>query len=68
MYYPRNINNTKLGKNAVLVVGYGTSNGEDFWLIKKSWGTSWGIQGYMMLARNKGNACGIADSISYPFV
>ncbi|XP_029918815.1 cathepsin L1-like [Myripristis murdjan] len=53
--------------HAILIVGYGTDQGEDFWLVKNSWGTGWGEAGYLRLARNS-NLCGIADDAIYPEV
>merc|ERR1711964_590240 len=45
--------------HAVLVVGYGTDNGVDYWKIKNSWAADWGENGYYRIVRGE-NKCGVA--------
>ncbi|TKY71824.1 Senescence-specific cysteine protease SAG12 [Spatholobus suberectus] len=56
--------------HAVTAIGYGTSeDGTKYWLIKNSWGQTWGENGYMRLRRESGQpegVCGVAMKASYP--
>jgi C1A family cysteine protease len=50
--------------HTVLLVGYGTENGQDYWLVKNSWSTYWGDQGYVKMSRLNNN-CGVETTPTY---
>ncbi|GAB2222450.1 hypothetical protein Droror1_Dr00013671 [Drosera rotundifolia] len=56
--------------HGVVAVGYGTEKSKDYWIVRNSWGSDWGEDGYIRLERNiggRGNGkCGISMEPSYP--
>jgi len=74
-YYSSGILNGNCGTqldHGVLAVGYGADdNGDEYWKVKNSWGTSWGEEGYVLICKDCGangdnGECGIYDDPSYP--
>ncbi|XP_068189106.1 digestive cysteine proteinase 2 isoform X1 [Antennarius striatus] len=63
-YEPACGNTTDDLDHAVLAVGYGTLNGEPYWLIKNSWSTYWGNDGYVLMSM-KDNNCGVTTGATF---
>uniref|UniRef100_A0A8C3CES2 Uncharacterized protein n=1 Tax=Cairina moschata TaxID=8855 RepID=A0A8C3CES2_CAIMO len=66
-YEPKCANKPGELDHAVLAVGYGVLQGETYWLIKNSWSTYWGNDGYILMAM-KDNNCGVATEATYPIL
>jgi cathepsin L len=64
VYYESRCSSTDLD-HGVLVVGYAASGSTQYWIVKNSWGTSWGQAGYIWMSRNRSNNCGIATYANY---
>ncbi|CRK87046.1 CLUMA_CG000822, isoform A [Clunio marinus] len=62
VYFDDNCSSSTIN-HAVLLVGYGSDQktGKDFWLVKNSYGEKWGEDGYIRMARNSNNHCGITE-------
>ncbi|XP_053212328.1 cathepsin B-like [Panonychus citri] len=51
-----------LGGHAIKIIGWGTENGTDYWLVANSWNDYWGDKGYFKIRRGN-NECGIEDDV-----
>merc|ERR1711934_1270782 len=68
VYSSTTCSNTRLN-HAVAAVGYGRYlDGQLYYEVKNSWGTGWGNAGYILIARNQGNMCGVASDSQYAIV
>jgi C1A family cysteine protease len=56
-----------LGGHAIKIIGWGVENGQDYWLVKNSWSTYWGNDGYILMSQ-KDNNCGVTTQTTYPLV
>ena len=74
-FYKSGVHKTMCGTcsdHAVLLVGYGTDEAKgDYWLIKNSWGTKWGENGFIRIGRKAEDKhdpdyCGVDNSPYVP--
>lgn len=74
MYKGGILNSSSCGtalNHGVTAVGYGSQNGQNYWIVKNSWGAGWGESGYIRIA-NDGQTgkgmCGILSMMSVPTI
>jgi len=60
---------TSMLDHEMLLVGYGLdSSNNKYWIVQNSWGSNWGISGYILMSRNRNNNCGIASDAAVPIL
>ncbi|KAK7108334.1 digestive cysteine proteinase 2-like [Littorina saxatilis] len=68
VYSDTSCTQSSLGRHCLTVVGYGRQSGKDVWIVKNSWGTTWGsVRGYAYIQRGV-NLCGIANRTTVPVI
>jgi len=64
------LNSTQCGTSldhAIAAVGYGNQNGQDYYIVRNSWGSGWGDRGYINIAAVPGvGICGIQQTSVWP--
>ena len=72
-FYSKGVFSGKCGTDldhGIVLTGYGTLDGKDFWKCKNSWGSDWGMKGYILIARSDADGpgqCGILMENVVPF-
>lgn len=72
-FYSKGVFSGKCGTDldhGIVLTGYGNLNGVDYWRCKNSWGSSWGLQGYILLAKGGDGPgqCGVLMDNSVPLL